>query len=159
MIAPTYRAKFLGGLLRRVGHFGMGSFDDRLILQKIVYLMQASGIYLGYTFNWYIHGPYSTRLAADGFELQPIYSTLDEMVFDERSVEQTFKDFLQFIRPFRKEPEKLEIMASIHFLKQLHPHMKDSDVVAKVVAKQPSFTTAKVRKAWSDLCGFPPLSV
>lgn len=38
------------------------SFDDRLICQKKIYLLQSLGTDLGYTFNWYVRGPYSPSL-------------------------------------------------------------------------------------------------
>lgn len=38
------------------------TFDDRLICQKKVYLLEALGTDLGYTFNWYVRGPYSPSL-------------------------------------------------------------------------------------------------
>ena len=38
------------------------SFDDRLICQKKIYLLQSLGTDLGYTYNWYVHGPYSPSL-------------------------------------------------------------------------------------------------
>lgn len=38
------------------------SFDDRLICQKKIYLLQSLGTDLGYTYNWYVRGPYSPSL-------------------------------------------------------------------------------------------------
>ena len=38
------------------------SFDDRLICQKKIYLLQSLGTNLGYTYNWYVRGPYSPAL-------------------------------------------------------------------------------------------------
>lgn len=35
------------------------NFDDRLRLQKYVYLIQRLGLSLGYRFNEYLRGPYS----------------------------------------------------------------------------------------------------
>lgn len=45
------------------------SFDDRLILQKAVYLLQSAGIRMGYRFRWYLKGPYSPDMTADAFAL------------------------------------------------------------------------------------------
>lgn len=39
------------------------SFDDRLICQKKIYLLQSLGTELGYTYNWYVRGPYSPSLS------------------------------------------------------------------------------------------------
>ena len=38
------------------------NFDDRLICQKKIYLLQSLGTDLGYTYNWYVRGPYSPSL-------------------------------------------------------------------------------------------------
>ncbi len=43
------------------------SFNERLILQKSVYLLQAAGIHMGYRFRWYIRGPYSPDMTAGAF--------------------------------------------------------------------------------------------
>jgi len=45
----------------------VSTFDDRLILQKTVYLLQAAGIQLGYRFRWYLKGPYSPDMTANAF--------------------------------------------------------------------------------------------
>ena len=47
------------------------SFDDRLVCQKKIYLLQSLGVDLGYTYNWYIRGPYSPTLT------DYIYNNLD----------------------------------------------------------------------------------
>lgn len=47
-------------------NFNATSFDDRLEMQKIVYLLQNLGISIGnYSFMWYKHGPYSQTLQND----------------------------------------------------------------------------------------------
>jgi uncharacterized protein YwgA len=43
------------------------TFDERLILQKSVYLLQAAGIHMGYRFRWYIRGPYSPDMTTGAF--------------------------------------------------------------------------------------------
>jgi uncharacterized protein YwgA len=47
------------------------SFDDRLICQKKIYLLQSLGTDLGYTYNWYVRGPYSPSLT------NYVYNNLD----------------------------------------------------------------------------------
>jgi len=47
----------------------MGSFDNRLKYQKLIYLVQNSGLSLGYGYNWYVRGPYSPSLTQDLFEI------------------------------------------------------------------------------------------
>ena len=45
----------------------MQSFEERLVLQKAVYLAQQLGVHLGYHFSWYLRGPYSKDLTADAY--------------------------------------------------------------------------------------------
>jgi uncharacterized protein YwgA len=47
------------------------SFDSRIISQKKIFLLQEMGIDIGYSYNWYIRGPYSPDLA------NYIYDNLD----------------------------------------------------------------------------------
>ena len=41
----------------------LDGFDERMRLQKLVYLAQALGAFGGFTFSWYNRGPYSPSLA------------------------------------------------------------------------------------------------
>lgn len=47
------------------------SFDNRIISQKKIFLLQEMGIDIGYSYNWYIRGPYSPDLTTY------IYDNLD----------------------------------------------------------------------------------
>ena len=40
----------------------MDNFNNRLIYQKVIYLMQNFGLSLGYGYSWYVKGPYSPDL-------------------------------------------------------------------------------------------------
>jgi uncharacterized protein YwgA len=45
--------------------FHVAEFEERLIAQKIICLIELKGIDLNYQFNFYIRGPYSPNLATD----------------------------------------------------------------------------------------------
>ena len=45
----------------------VSTFNDRLILQKTVYLLQSAGLHIGYRFRWYLRGPYSPDMTAGAF--------------------------------------------------------------------------------------------
>ena len=47
-------------------------FESRLKIQKMVYLASFFGLDLGYKYRLYKHGPYSTRLAMDYYELAEV---------------------------------------------------------------------------------------
>jgi len=56
----------------------VGQFDERLVIQKSVCLLQYAGVHLGYRFRWYLRGPYSTELTNDAFWLAAHQDKLPE---------------------------------------------------------------------------------
>ena len=50
------------GIVFQKMNIGKDNFDERLICQKKIYLLQSLGTDLGYTYNWYVRGPYSPSL-------------------------------------------------------------------------------------------------
>lgn len=145
----------LGGILRRIGNFEastfLSSFDARLIFQKTVYLMQAFGLYLGFDFSWYLRGPYSPMLAHYGYEIAKLDTEIPLSRFSNPLSEKKFQEFLEFLGPERENAEWLEILASIHMQKKLHPWKSKNDILQIVVQKQPYFTIGECREAWNYL--------
>ena len=61
---------FLKALEKETGYkFNIEKLEDRLLIQKIVYIARYFGIDLGYHFDCYIRGPYSSELADDYYKL------------------------------------------------------------------------------------------
>jgi len=101
--------------------FEIGSFKDRLIMQKAVYLAQAAGVNLGYYYHWYLHGPYSPSLTRDEYPIaMDISADMDESKgwkLDDISLQRLEKIQGIFAEPDRdKLAKKLELLASVHFL-------------------------------------------
>lgn len=59
------------GLVFKALHIGKSTFNERLVCQKKIYLLQSLGSDLGYEYNWYMRGPYSPSLTSY------VYSNLD----------------------------------------------------------------------------------
>ena len=97
------------------------NFNDRLQLQKIVYLLWADGISLGYGFNWYAHGPYSPRLAAEGYALNDeIFKNGSKIKFNnEKDIVVKLKDFREHLGNEINDHNYLEILASLHYIKTI----------------------------------------
>ena len=51
------------GIIFKKMELSKDSFDARIICQKKIYLLQSLGTDLGYSYNWYVRGPYSPLLA------------------------------------------------------------------------------------------------
>jgi len=58
----------------------MSTFDERLILQKAVCILQHAGVDLGYFYNWHVRGPYCPSLANDLFQIVPNVSNHNAQV-------------------------------------------------------------------------------
>jgi uncharacterized protein YwgA len=64
------REDALLAVLRALGvEPNVANFQSRVRLQKLVYLLQRMSLDLGFSFRWYLHGPYSPDLAESLFEL------------------------------------------------------------------------------------------
>lgn len=144
------RIKKLAIVLKRMGTFDLWSFKGRLLFQKRIYLVQALGLHLGYNFSWYIHGPYSPKLTRDGFELLPIVEELKEEPLYSNE-ERIISKFLTWIGAKREDEEWLELISSIHFLKNRVPSMSKDSIREKLSAKMPSIKENVFNEAWENL--------
>ncbi|MCB1098190.1 MAG: hypothetical protein KDN22_21645 [Verrucomicrobiae bacterium] len=97
------------------------TFDNRLALQKLVYLLKHGGIHLGYSFGWYLRGPYSPSLTEDAFNLvaeqKAGSADLAGWAFDEASARraQSLAKLWENIPEIRL-PRHLELLASVHYV-------------------------------------------
>lgn len=100
--------------------FNLATFSNRLILQKAVYLAQAAGVDLGYSFNWYLRGPYSPGLTRDAFEILSEMGPGADEEIREWSLDPASRRRLGEIRglipagPEDEQARKLELLASVH---------------------------------------------
>jgi len=133
------------------GDVEIGKFENRKILQKKIYLLQLTGIDLGYRYNWYLQGPYCPALANDTFTLREEIKYDDEFNDYELNSKTNSKfDTLDKIvsmpdTPKTNEPEWLELLASLHYLKYIaywpgkhKPELEE--VFEKLKASKPKFS-------------------
>src|SRR5689334_17804093 len=66
------RVRALHLILRELGiDDSIDTVDQRLTIQKAIYLVQTK-IGLGYSYGWYLKGPYSPRLTRDYYDLAAV---------------------------------------------------------------------------------------
>lgn len=109
----------------------LDDFDKRLILQKSIYLLQEAGVKLGYSYSWYLKGPYSSDLTSDAFDMKDIVNTkfddskgwsLDvnscAVIEGIKSTLHTVPGEFDDIKPptIKSLSKWLELLASVHFL-------------------------------------------
>ena len=119
--------------------FDRFSFDDRLEMQKIVYLLDDLGISVGeYSFTWYKHGPYSQVLQNDilcGSEIMPNikFSTESEKIIMKLKEVLFSKDISYGIC------EWSECLGSLHYIKEniLPSNASDELVLEELVIRKP----------------------
>lgn len=86
--------------------FNLDNFDDRLRLQKFVYLSSDFGFEHPYSYGMHLRGPYSPPLAQD------YYSDLDSIAPDEDSISEFDSEhFVKFVA--NREVRWLEVAATL----------------------------------------------
>jgi uncharacterized protein YwgA len=146
----------VGGILRRIySKFDMVLFSDRLKLQKIIYLLQQSGINLGYTFSFYHYGPYCTELAKEGFSIKDFDKT-KEVGFEDKQIEDKFQQFMKKIDEHKNDVLWLEIASSIHLLKKIYPHKSEQEIISDIKNKRGELKDKEedIKKVWNDITGW-----
>lgn len=131
--------------------FSYGSFDDRLKMQKMVYLLQEEGVNIGhYGFDWYKHGPYSQVLLDDMYMENG--SACIELNYTQEA-EQRIKRLKEI---FSEEDAKekygmknwTECLASIHFLrmKEMGSNASEDEVLQVLMDRKPHLNDAALNR-------------
>lgn len=102
----------------------ISSIDDRKRVQKAVYLGQQAGVDLGYSFGWYLMGPYSSSLTRDYFQLDE-EREVREREFKGKRLRSDAEAKLKRLVPMLTTPHQfkygkedwLELLASYHYLR------------------------------------------
>lgn len=128
----------------------IATVQDRLVVQKAIYLAQTM-VPLGYSYGWYLKGPYSPRLTRDYYEFSQ--ASLEE---NGVSLKTTVKNLLKPIKDLiSQKPDGvvlahwLELLASIHYLRDSW-NLDRVGVEAKIGETKPHLT-GLVDSGWEAL--------
>ena len=139
----------LAGLLKRLyENFDVSQFSDRLKVQKFVYIVQNRGINLGYLFNFYLYGPYSTDLTRTAFQIED-YPSMKEVKFVKPEIEKKFESILSNLQNHKDDLRWLEGASSILFLSEIK-YSKDR-IYQQLAKKRTPFTKGDIDKIWQEL--------
>ncbi len=139
------------------------TFDERLILQKVVYLIQVAGVHTGYRYRWYLRGPYSPDMTADAFgilrEGKAGQEELGRWNLDDESAGRLEKLKPLLVRvgePVAEKARRLELLASVLFpIKTDQVKVNDHAATSEILKKNgKDFTTSDVRAAVKELKGY-----
>lgn len=146
-----------------LGKPNMSEFDRRIQYQKIIYLLQSSGISLGYGFNWYIKGPYSSPLAHVLYEIDDAaYEENKNLVFnDHERIIKELNDFRNKLGDDIDNVNYLEVLASLHYINKANfsgkgrfPDLRRRLLEAKPVLNEIDNIEILIKKAYNDLSEF-----
>lgn len=101
------------------------NFSERKRLQKIIYLLEESGINFGFGFSWYIYGPYSPSLT------KVVYKDSEEAEKDviiEKNYKKRVLELKQALGRDILSSDTLELIASLHYLISLGRQQKRTDI-------------------------------
>ena len=113
--------------------FNYGRLDDRIALQKTVYLLMNMGVNVGdYSFEWGKYGPYSLALDVDAFKCSQ--SAFREGIAFSEVTSKKIEKIVEYIKEGQEKysiytrTNWLESIASLHYLKYVL-HIKESEQV------------------------------
>ena len=141
--------------------FRINIFQDRLIMQKAVYLAQAAGVNLGYYYHWYLYGPYSPSLTRDEYAIaMAISADMDES--NEWKLDDKSSQRLENIKGIFAEPDRdklaknLELLASVHFLidRRQVSKVDTRRIIATLARFNKDFSEEDVQKALGELVSY-----
>ena len=121
----------------------IATVDDRMSLQKVIYLGQIFGADLGYRYSWYVRGPYSPSLTQDYYALSGELAAGDSS-YQTRTLNDRLKSALNSARALLRKPEHVtlsiphwyELLASLDFLMRVSKKPR-ADAAALVRAQKP----------------------
>ncbi len=141
------------------GRWDKNEFDNRLFIQKAIYLAQLFGFDLKYRFSWYKRGPYSRLVTADVYE---IYESEEEekVALPIRKEYESRLDELKKLLDSKpdsvnKQEEWSELLSSIHYIKHISKPTANitSDTIMSDLhdSGKSGFDESAVDEAWNKL--------
>ena len=135
-------------ILHEISDYSLDEFDDRLRLQKLVFLARKVGYDLGYTFTWYRRGPYSpslTRMLFSANDQNRLNRDDVELSDYERGVVGALRTFLN--RDI-ENPRALELLASVwyFFRNRIYSEEERENLTSTILQVKPQFERAEVEE-------------
>lgn len=103
----------------KIFKFRVNIFNNRLKLQKYVFLARKYGFNLRYSHNLYIHGPYSPQLADDYYALEESAIEPEKITLDE--------GFIKLIK--KKSDWWLELASTVVMISERYTDMEDKTMI------------------------------
>lgn len=127
-------------------NFEPKNFEDRLEMQKTVYLLQNMGISVGdYKFMWYKHGPYSQTLQNDILNLRNTEEINIEFSTDAKKEIKALQKAI-FKKGIKYDTSQwVECLGSLQYIKEniLSSSIKDEKILTELKKRKPHLDKSK----------------
>ena len=103
------------------------------------------GMNFRYSYNWYIHGPYSPELADDAYEIEgnkQYYDSEIERYSYKQKALHIIEAFNDLFGDKRSDSEWLELVSSLLFLKK-HYNLDSQELASTLLKRKPKFISRK----------------
>jgi hypothetical protein len=146
----TARQRLLASVIDAFGGADLQSFDDRLLLQKRVFLLGVAGVDLGYVHSWYVRGPYCPALTRDAFafdrergrtELSTCGMSLPNVVVERIAV------LKEALGRYWRNSRELELLASVVFLHRTAKAKTATELIEALLKRKPKYKSHEVVNA------------
>jgi len=143
-------------ILNALTSVSLETFEERIKLQKLVYLARKMGYSPGYSFNWYSRGPYSpslTRMLFSANEQDRLVLRDASLSSEEGAIVDKLEDFL---KDDVDNPRVLELLASIWYCLHEKSYNQDekNELADKVIRLKPEYGKEEVEKALDRILQF-----
>jgi uncharacterized protein YwgA len=115
------------------------SFDNRIRLQKLIYILKNYNVKFPYNFTWWKYGPDSPQLADDMFKSDRTISDANT-----RPYESQILGKIKDAKAILSDSRKAELIASFLYLKKSMATKNNDEVVNELLSKKPYFTKNEV---------------
>ena len=145
--------------LEQVGGLHLDSLLERKLLQKRIYFVQEFGVDLGYSFTYYIYGPYSPELTSDAFHLRSLRAQVpdaledDELDPTEQAALAAASAFLETLNQLGETEQAywLELASSVHFLWTYSNFKNKRRIVDRLMSTKPIRQSEDIETVWDIL--------
>ena len=133
----------------------METFSERKKVQKVVYLLdKVFHLNFGYSYNWYLHGPYSPELTRIIFDvIEKEREDIAEPVELSNEDKEKIRRLKTFLNDDIESTDTLELLVSLHYLLNCWPE-SDSRVENAanfLKSKKPYFSDEEISNALKRL--------
>ncbi len=136
------RAGKLNLVLHHLDLLDINTFQRRKIIQKTIHILREMGMNFRYSYNWYIHGPYSPQLADDVYEVENNKEYYDDEIAGynyKAKATGTIARFKELFESRLKDDAWLELVSSLLFLKKHYPTLDEKKLRENLLQRKANF--------------------